>query len=235
MKQPMKSRGFSLLEVMVVVILMTILIASVLSMITLTQQRARAEQVKVDTFQEAREFADQFVRDLHQAGYPSKRMFDTTGWTATQVSSRIATGVIKIAANEIQFEGDVDGDGNVHVVDYALQSTGNNCPCLQRSDILKSSGTTVFSNDVQNVQTAGTTADPLFIAYTSSGTTVTSADMTSSAGKNALATIKTVQFTLKVKAPILDTQTGLAPETTLGGQVTIGNCSLAATGQTNSC
>jgi hypothetical protein len=162
-------------------------------------------------------------------------MFDTTGWTATQVSSRIATGIIKIAANEIQFEGDVDGDGNVHVVDYALQSTGNNCPCLQRSDILKSSGTTVFSNDVQNVQTAGTTADPLFIAYTSSGTTVTSADMTSSAGKNALATIKTVQFTLKVKAPILDTQTGLAPETTLGGQVTIGNCSLAATGQTNSC
>jgi prepilin-type N-terminal cleavage/methylation domain-containing protein len=239
MKQPTMSRGFSLLEVMVVVALMTILIGSVLSMITVTQQRARAEQVKVDIFQESREFADQFVRDLHQAGYPSTRMFDTSGWSPALASpaytdSRIATGVIKIAANEIKFEGDVDGDGNVHTVDYQLTATGNNCPCLTRSDILKT-GTAVFSNDVQNVQTAGTSADPLFIGYTSSGTTVTSADTTTSAGLQALATIKTVQFILKVKAPIVDTQTLVAPETTLGGQVTIGNCSLAATGQTNSC
>ena len=43
MKEPMMARGFSLLEVMVVVALMTILIGSVLSMITVTQQRARAE------------------------------------------------------------------------------------------------------------------------------------------------------------------------------------------------
>ena len=234
------SRGFSLLEVMVVVALMTILIGSVLSMITVTQQRARAEQVKVDIFQESREFADQFVRDLHQAGYPSTRMFNTSAWTTAVASpaytdSRIATGITKIAANEIKFEGDVDGDGNVHTVDYLLTATGNNCPCLQRSDILKSSGTTVFSNDVQNVQTAGTSADPLFVGYTPSGTTVTSADTTTSAGLTALATIKTVKFTLKVQAPIVDTQTLVAPETTLGGQVTIGNCSLAATGQTNSC
>ena len=239
LKQPTMARGFSLLEVMVVVLLMTILIGSVLSMITVTQQRARAEQVKVDIFQEAREFADQFVRDLHQAGYPSARMFDTSGWSPALASpatgdSRIAVGITKIAANEITFEGDVDGDGNVHTVDYVLQTTGNNCPCLQRSDNLKS-GTAVLSNDVQNVQSAGTTADPIFIGYTSSGTTVTSADMTTAAGKIALATIKTVQFTLKVKSPVVDTQTLVAPETTLGGQVTIGNCSLAATGQTNSC
>ena len=195
--------------------------------------------MKVDIFQEAREFADQFVRDLHQAGYPSARMFDTSGWSPALASpatgdSRIAVGITKIAANEITFEGDVDGDGNVHTVDYVLQTTGNNCPCLQRSDNLKS-GTAVLSNDVQNVQSAGTTADPIFIGYTSSGTTVTSADMTTAAGKIALATIKTVQFTLKVKSPVVDTQTLVAPETTLGGQVTIGNCSLAATGQTNSC
>ena len=73
------------------------------------------------------------------------------------------------------------------------------------------------------------------MAYTASGTTVTSDDMTTGAGLNALATIGTVRFILKVKAPIVDTQTCQAPETTLGGQVTIGNCSLAATGQTNSC
>jgi type II secretory pathway pseudopilin PulG len=229
-----------MLEMMVAVAIMSVLMGVVLSQISLLQQRTRTEQVKVDIFQESREFADQLVRDLHQAGYPNIRMFQTSGWSPALSSpsyndSRLAVGVTKIAPGELKFEGDVDGDGYVHVVDYVLASTGNNCPCLQRSDVLKSSGTTVLSNDVQNVENAGTSADPIFIAYTNSGTSVTSDDMTTSAGQNALATIGTVQFILKVKAPIVDAKTGQAPETTLSGQVFIRNCSLAASGQTNSC
>jgi len=64
---------------------------------------------------------------------------------------------------------------------------------------------------------------------------VISADMTTVAGRQALATIKTVQIRLKTKSAVVDPKTQLAPETTLSGQVTIVNCSLAATGQTNSC
>jgi prepilin-type N-terminal cleavage/methylation domain-containing protein len=245
MKQPTRrSRfgcsGFSLIELMVVVALMSVLMWAVLSQISLVQQRTRTEQVKVDIFQESREFADQLVRDLHQAGYPGSRMFDTSGWSPAVSSpassdSRLATGIIKIEPSELEFEGDVDGDGYVHVVDYVLQSTGNNCPCLQRSDVLKSSGTTVLSNDVQNVENAGTSADPIFLAYTAAGSSVTAADMTTGAGQISLATVKTVQFILKVKAPIVDSRTGQAPESTLSGQVTLGNCSMAATGQANSC
>ena len=233
-------QGFSLLEMMIAVALLALLMWVVLSQVSTAQERTRTEQVKVDIFQESREFADQLVRDLHQAGYPNIRMFQTSGWSPTLSSpsyndSRLATGITKIAPGEVTFEGDVDGDGYVHVVDYVLRSTGNNCPCLERSDVLKSSGTTVLSNDVQNVENAGTAADPIFIAYTAAGTAVTSEDMTTSAGQNALATIKTVQFILKVKAAIEDPQTGQAPETTLSGQVAIRNCSLAAAGQTNSC
>jgi hypothetical protein len=44
-----------------------------------------------------------------------------------------------------------------------------------------------------------------------------------------------VQFRMKVKASTVDPQTQLAPETTLSGQVSIVNCSLATSGQTNSC
>jgi prepilin-type N-terminal cleavage/methylation domain-containing protein len=233
-------RGFSLLELMVVVALISLLMWAVLNQISVVQQRTRTEQVKVDIFQESREFSDQIVRDLHQAGYPSSRMFDTSGWSPAVSSpaygdSRLSAGVIKIAPGEVEFEGDVDGDGYVHVVDYVLKSTGNNCPCLERSDVLKSSGTTVLSNDVQNVENAGTNADPIFIAYTASGTSVTSADLTTGTGQISLATIKTVQFVLKVKAPIVDPRTGQAPESTLSGQVSLGNCSMAAAGQTNSC
>lgn len=234
------ARGFSLLELLIAVGLMSIIMGAVLSQISQVQQRGRAEQVKVDIFQEARDFADEFVRDLHDAGYPSTRMFDTSGWSPAVSSpsysdSRLATGVILIGPSEIQFEGDVDGTGDVSVLDYKLVSSGNNCPCLQRSQVLKSSGGTVFSNQIQNVESAGTTADPIFVGYTNTGTAVTTADLTTAAGQQALATIKTVQIRIKIKAGVVDPQMGLAAETTLGGQVNIGNCSLAATGQTNSC
>jgi prepilin-type N-terminal cleavage/methylation domain-containing protein len=232
-------RGFSLLELLVVVLLMSILMGAVLDQIGQVQQRARGEQVKVDIFQESREFADQLMRDLHQEGYPSIRMFDTISWSTALANpsygdSRLAAGMILISASEIKFEGDMDGTGNVSIVDYQLVSPGNDCPCLQRSQGVKpSSGT--LSNELQNVQSMGTSADPIFVGYDGSGTAITSADLTTAAGKNSLASLKTVQWQIKIKAAIVDPQTGLAPETTLHGQAVIGNCSLAATGQTNSC
>jgi type II secretory pathway pseudopilin PulG len=236
----LQARGFSLLELLVVTLVMTITVGAIMNQIGVMQQRSRNEQSKVDIFQESRDFVDQFVRDMHEAGYPSLHMFNTASWSTAPASpiyteSRLAAGVIFIGPSEIKFEGDVEGDAKVDIVDYNLLATGNNCPCLQRSAVDKTSGTAVFSNEVQNVQTAGTNADPLFVAYTASGTTVTSADLTTLAGQQALATIKTVRIRLKTKSGVVDPQTGQAPETTLSGSVTIVNCSLTATGQTNSC
>jgi Tfp pilus assembly protein PilW len=232
--------GFSLLELMVSLGLVTIIFGAVLTQLSMVQQRTRTEDVKLDIFQESREFGDQIMRDLHQTGYPSIRMFNTSSWSVALASpsssdSRLATGIINISPSEIEFEGDVDGTGVVSVVEYTLASSGNNCPCLQRSQVLKSTGGTSFSNEMQNVESAGTTADPIFIAYNSSGTNVGSANMSSTAGQDSLASIQTIQWQIKVKAATADPQTGQAPETTLHGQALIKNCSLAATGQTNSC
>jgi prepilin-type N-terminal cleavage/methylation domain-containing protein len=233
-------RGFSLIELMIVMVIMSVIVGAVMRQISLMQQRSRGEQSKVDIFQESRDFVDQFVRDAHQAGYPSSRMFDTSSWTTAVASpsytdSRLAAGIVFIGPSEIKFEGDVEGDGKIDVVDYNLLATGNNCPCLRRGAVDKSSGTAVFSNEVQNVQSAGTNADPIFVGYTAAGTAVTSADLTTLAGRQSLATIKTVLIRIKTKAGLRDAQSGLASETTLSGQATIANCSLTATGQTNSC
>jgi prepilin-type N-terminal cleavage/methylation domain-containing protein len=239
-KSKMSPQGFSLLELLVVMLLMSIIVGAVLSEIAVMQQRSRAEQAKVDIFQESRDFVDQFVRDAHQTGYPSLRMFDTASWPTAPLSPiytepKLAAGITFIGPSEIKFEGDVEGDGKVDDVDYNLLATGNNCPCVQRGAVDKASGSAIFSNEVQNVQSAGTTADPIFVGYTATGTAVTSADTTTLAGRQALATIKTVLIRLKTKAGIVDPQTGQAAETTLSGQATIVNCSLAATGQANSC
>ncbi len=234
------AKGFSLLELMVVVLVMSVVMAAIFSQITLVQQRARTEQAKLDIFQESREFMDQLVRDLHQAGYPNIRMFDTSGWAPAlnavpMNDSRLAAGLTKVAPDEIVFEGDVDGDGLVDVLDYKLQAVGNNCPCLQRSQVLKSVGGTVFSTEVQNIQNAGTVADPVFVAYMSDGTVVNSADTTTAGGQLNLASIKTIKITLRVRSNTLDLQTGQAPETSLNAVVTLGNCSLVANGQYMSC
>jgi prepilin-type N-terminal cleavage/methylation domain-containing protein len=240
-KSKMKSRGFSLMELLVVMLLMSIIVGAVVEQIAMIQQRSRTEQAKVDIFQESRDFVDQFVRDAHAAGYPSIRMFDTASWTTALASpnpwtdSRLAAGITFIGPGEIKFEGDVEGDAKVDVVDYVLVATGNNCPCLRRGAVDKATVAAAFSNEVENVQSAGTTADPIFVGYTASGTAVTSADTTTVAGQQALATIKTVLIRLKTKSAVVDPRTGQAPETTLSGQVTIVNCSLTATGQANSC
>ncbi len=161
-KSKMCPQGFSLLELLVVMLLMSIIVGAVVSEIAVMQQRSRAEQTKVELFQEARDFVDQFVRDAHETGYPSVRMFDTASWPTAPLSPiytepKLAAGITFIGPSEIRFEGDVEGSGKVDVVDYNLLATGNNCPCLQRSAVVKASGSAIFSNQVQNVQSAGTT------------------------------------------------------------------------------
>ena len=234
--------GFALIELLLVVLLLSVIAGAVLSQVNGVQQRARAEQVKLDIFQESREFMDQLVRDLHQAGYPNIRMFDTSTWSPAlnanpMNDTRLAAGLTKIAPDEIIFEGDVDGDGQVDVLDYKWipASGGNNCPCVQRSQVQKSTGGTAFSTAVQNVQSAGTTADPIFVAYKADGTTVSSADTATAGGLPTLANIKTVKINLKVKAKVVDPKTWVAPEVSLGSVVTLPNCSQAAGGQSMSC
>jgi len=239
-KSNMGSQGFSMIELLIVMLMMSILAGAVVNQIAVIQQRSRTDQAKVDIFQESRDFVDQFVRDAHEAGYPSIRMYDTSSWTTAAASpiytdSRLAAGLILIGPSEVKFEGDVEGDGKVDIVDYKLVATGNNCPCLQRSAVDKASGSAVFSNEVQNVQSAGTNADPIFTGYKAVGTAVTSGDLTSLANQQALAQIKTILIRLKTKSAVVDPKTQLAPETTVSGQVTIVNCSLATNSQPNSC
>src|ERR1700688_2284090 len=69
--------GFSLLEMIFVVAILTIVMASVFNGVNTAIQRSQAEQVKVDLVQEGREFIDEFERDLHQAGYPNCHMIQT--------------------------------------------------------------------------------------------------------------------------------------------------------------
>src|SRR5262252_2406514 len=70
------SRGFSLVEMLLVVLLLGLVCGAIYRQMAVVQQRARTEQVKLDYLQESRDFVDQFFRDINQIGYPSGRMID---------------------------------------------------------------------------------------------------------------------------------------------------------------
>jgi hypothetical protein len=117
--------------------------AVTMSAIMDVQKRQRVEEAKVDLNQESREFVEQIVRDLHGSGYPSASMYTTPPATPAVNSNQVAAGLVDGQTTSIQFEGDMDHDGNVEVVRYQLISDPTNvvagrCPCiLQRAQIPK--------------------------------------------------------------------------------------------------
>ena len=233
MKKIKKSRrqaGFSLLELLMVVLLLTIVVGALFSQIERAQVRYRVEDQKLDLTQQEREFIDQFTRDLHQAGFPSVA---TLGNQYSLSSMYTAAGVWSISDTELHMEGDVDGDGTVESVVYSyFDGSGwagpgpNPCPCLRRSSVEKADNTapsaqavgTAFT-EVQNViPVAG---QPVFSAYDASGNAVTINPAVTDAA--VLKTIKSVRITVTTQGVLKDNDAKKAIQITMTGMARIGN------------
>jgi prepilin-type N-terminal cleavage/methylation domain-containing protein len=148
-----REAGFSLLEMLTVLVILTLVMGVVFAQIATVQKRYKTEETKLDMTQESREFLDQIVRDLHNAGYPSYHMYSPTALTSPIANdSRNAVGLVKFGYNDLWFEGDVDGDGQVDVVRYTLQDNGSgSCPCMiRRSQSLKLNSTDPMSQTSTN-------------------------------------------------------------------------------------
>ena len=168
--------GFTLLELMVASVVLLVVVGGAVRYISLSTQRSRAEQTKVDLVQEGREFVDEFERDIHQAGYPGCAAFNGAGTVncpADYNKDTVADGLVAISNTNIIFEGDITGSGRVDSVQYELvDSTGaypptGTCPCvIKRSQVPKVLGlsynppapygqATVWSQELQNVINSG--------------------------------------------------------------------------------
>lgn len=233
--------GFSLMEVLIVLLILLTLTASIFQMINTSTQRSSTEQTKLDMFQEAREFMDQMSRDLRQAGYPSPRNIDPSLLTTNPLRNDkdAAAGLVKVATGDLWFESDVDGTGVVSVIKYHYDnSTTNGCPCLKRSQLPKVDGDNVIEGAggqtpaSYQVEVQGVLSANIFSAY-NSGTTVTlPIDINSG---TTMASIDTVQAILTLQAATVDPQTRKKPVTSLVTTVRLNNCSQAAIGFQTSC
>jgi prepilin-type N-terminal cleavage/methylation domain-containing protein len=240
--------GFSLLEMMVVVLILSIVTGGIFAQLDMAQQRAFSEQVKLDNFQEARDFVDQFFRDVNQIGYPNSRMVDTTtgaSWTPPLVvaplinDNRMAIGLVKADANEIRFEGDMNGNGVVQSIIYMINGSGICTLCLQRSQVDKVSADPLTGQTTNwGTETNDVISNPTFSYFKADGTQITAlpVDISTASGAQTIASIKTIQISLTIRNnSVTDPKTHQPIETNFEGEVSLNNCSMAASGAPMSC
>ncbi len=189
--------GFSLLELMLVVVILTVIVAIVVRGSIQLQQRSSTETAKVDLTQEARQFMDQVVKDLHHTGFPNVRMFDAA--TSVANPNSYAVGLVSVTSNSIQFEGDVDGSGTVSEIFVQLNPPAGPCPCtLRRGSLSKAvyagGGVPLYFTEVDNVMNTN-----IFTAYFFDGTSVA---LPASAAD--LPNIKTIGLTVNLRSTSLD-------------------------------
>lgn len=249
-----KQRGFTLLELMVVIVILGLVTGAVFSQMNVAQQRMSTEAVKVDDFQEARDFVDQFFRDINEIGYPNTRMADTSSvlwnpplltqatypWASQYIDdNRFAMGLAKIDATSIRFEADTNGDGNVQSIVYSINGSGACALCLQRSQVAKVPGDPILGQAPNwGTEVNDLISNPIFKYFKADGTQVVAlpVDYTTLAGAQTLANIKTIQISLTIRNnAVIDQKTGLPIETNLAGEVSLNNCSMAALVQPMSC
>jgi len=215
-----RTRGFSLLELMVTMAILTVVIGVVTEGLNTMQVRNTVETNKVDLTQESRQFMDQIINDIHQSGFPRIGLFDPASLvSATDCTkdNNVACGLISVSSTAIQFEGDVDGTG-VSEVYIQLQVPQNGCPCtIQRGTVLKSvGGTPPYYTEVNNVMNQN-----VFTAYDNNGATVALPII--GTAYNTGNNIQAVGINLYVRASQADAKTGVFPSVTMDSTVKINN------------
>lgn len=239
--QTTRQSGFSLIELMVVMLILTVIMAAIFQQLDMVQKRYRSEQNKLDLFQNAREFVDQFARDVHQAGFPNTKLFALNALSSPREQDALnASGLIYIDSTNIRFEGDVNGDGVVDSVAYYLvtDTTGagnSRCPCLKRSQVNKAAGVAPIDNpldpqtQVENVVAPGT-GESIFTAFDQEGNAIdisgglTRSDFTANTPDD-IYKIYMVRIRLNVKASAAagDIGTGFRPEVFISAGAQVNN------------
>lgn len=209
--------GFSLLELLVALGILGVVVSIAMSGTNQLIKTNASVSNNVDLIQEGRQFMDQISSDLHQSGYPSYRMFDTTKVAATSYAGNPtnsnSSGLVSASTTALQFEGDVDNSGVVSEVYLNLKIPAGGCPCtMQRGTVQK---TLNPGNPPYYTELTGVMNQDIFTYWTNDGQQVN--DMTQ------LSNIRSVRVKLQVQSSRKDGPSGAYAVATLDTQTKINN------------
>lgn len=213
-----KQSGFSLPEILVVVLILSVVTAAIFGLINVAQGRYVREARLLDSFGQARAGMEQMVEEIHKAGYPPLGLYakpvlgaDSNPLTVATPSTAsnnnlVAATFLACTATDLQFESDLTATGVVHRIEFQLSGT-----TLSRSDVAKNTDGSVpaasFVPLVDNVINQGLpTPLDVFDCNALPGSTLSSPANTGS-----------VAIHLVVQSTQPDPTTGVRPEITLAG------------------
>src|SRR5438270_3793679 len=227
-------RGHTLVELLVAIGVLGLVTAGVFGQLNTAAQRIYTEQVKVDNFDQARDFVDQFFRDINQIGYPNGRI--VTNLTNGINDTRVAVGLVKISPTSIWFEGDINGTGVVQEVQYQINGSTTCALCLQRSAVAKITGNPLTGQSLPDwgTEVNDLTTPIIFTYFDVNGVQITPPAAPGGYDINnngqQLASVKTIHISLTIQDPnVKDPKTHQQIQTSFEGEVSLNNCSLAAT------
>jgi prepilin-type N-terminal cleavage/methylation domain-containing protein len=226
-------RGHTLIELLVALGVLGLVTAGVFGQLNTAAQRIYTEQVKVDNFDQARDFVDQFFRDINQIGYPNGRI--VTNLTNGINDPRVAVGLVKISPTSIWFEGDINATGVVQEVQYQINGSTTCALCLQRSAVPKIAGNPLTGQSPADwgTEVNDLTTPIIFTYFDVNGTQITPPASPGGYDINnngqQLASVKTIHISLTIQDPnVTDPKTHQQIQTSFEGEVSLNNCSLAA-------
>jgi len=143
-------QGFSLLEMIIVLAVFSFITGGLFNVLQRSQTRYQFEEDVTEAQQTARTTVDMMEREIRLAGFPKVTYYDAAlGYTAN--SNTISSGFVTVNSTDLIFQGDINEDGIVDVVEYRLNGT-----VLERSAVAKPGGVTVatpaFKTLAENVR-----------------------------------------------------------------------------------
>ncbi|MEW5974913.1 MAG: prepilin-type N-terminal cleavage/methylation domain-containing protein [Acidobacteriota bacterium] len=134
MKCPPSQKGFTLIELMVVMLVFSIIVGGLFSNLDQGQKRHQYEQDVLEVQQSARNAIDTMEREIRLAGFPKLSYYAST-LNYTTGSNQVSAGFVTTSATNLIFQGDINEDGAVEVVQYTWNGTQG--ADLQRSAVAK--------------------------------------------------------------------------------------------------
>jgi type II secretory pathway pseudopilin PulG len=222
------AHGFSVVELLISMGLFLVVTGAIFEQLMVMQKKAASESMKTDMSQQAREFVDEMVRDLHMAGYPKAAMYSAP---LDNTSPLVAAGLVSVSPTQIILEGDVNSEGQVYSVNisYLANVPGDfMCPCIRRSAVPKMAGSPLMQpvspnfTETQSVFPPGTgpgqSGEDLFAFYDQNGNQIdvsAGADISTPGGQAIISSIQTVKINLNLLTSLRDPSSGDQVRTSL--------------------
>lgn len=221
---PAIQSGFSLLELTIVTAILVIVMGVVTAGLNNLQKRSNADFGKVDATQETRQFMDQIINDIHQAGFPGPKMFcvplaGVCGTVNQATDLRVSRGLISATGTQLHFDADLDGSGTVYAVYINLIVPASGlCPCiLQRGILTKqndlANNAVPYYTEVNNVMNQN-----IFSGYDNAGNQI----FPNNPLGQTLSAVRTVMMFVNVQSATTEVN-GMYPTVTMTAQGKINN------------